>query len=163
MITLYYGLPNRDLRSFQLLINSAVRIVYGMYRFSRERITPKCIELHILPLRARIEYKICLLAYKALKYGQPSYLNNLLKPHEQARDLPLRSERNGRLDEPIISSANYSNRCFSYIAPRLYNSLPVELKDSTSLEIFKKSLKTHLFIKSYDLENLKVNDRYRVL
>ena len=134
-----------------------------MDRFSRERITPKCIHLHILPLKARIEYKICLLAYKALKYGQPSYLNNLLKPHEQSRDLPLRSERNGRLDEPIISSANYSDRCFSYNAPRLYNSLPVELKDSTSLEIFKKNLKTHLFTTSYDLQNLKVNDRYRVL
>ena len=129
---IYSGLPNIDLRTFQLLINNAVRIVWGMDRFSRERITPKCIFLHILPLKARIEYKICLLAYKALKYGQPSYLNNLLNPHEQVRDLPLRGEGNGRLEEPVISRANYSDRCFSYIAPRLYNSLPVKLSNVTS-------------------------------
>ena len=160
---LYSGLPNSDLRTFQLLINNAVRIVCGMERFSRERITPKCISLHILPLKARVEYKICLLAYKALKYGQPSYLQNLLNLHEQARDLPLRSEGNSRLSEPVISRADYSNRCFSYIAPRLYNKLPVELKDSPCLERFKKELKTYLFRKSYDLNNLTVNEQYRVL
>ena len=147
----------------QLLINNAVRIVCGMDRFSRERITPKCISLHILPLKARIEYKICLLAYKALKYGQPSYICNLLKPHEQARELPLRGEGNGRLYEPVISRAAYSNRCFSYIAPRLYNALPAELKDSACLERFKRDLKTYLFRKSYDLTNESVNEGYRVL
>ena len=160
---IYYGLPNRDLRSLQLLINNAARIVCGMDRFSRERITPKCISLHILPLKARIEYKICLLAYKAIKYGQPSYLCTLLKPHEQARELPLRGERDGRLHEPVISRAAYSNRCFSYIAPRMYNNLPVELKTLTCLERFKNDLKTHLFRKSYDLHNKLVNVEYRVL
>ena len=160
---IYYGLPNRDLRSLQLLINNAARIVCGMDRFSRERITPKCISLHILPLKARIEYKICLLAYKAIKYGQPSYLCTLLKPHEQARELPLRGERDGRLHEPVISRAAYSNRCFSYIAPRMYNNLPVELKTLTCLERFKNDLKTHLFRKSYDLHNKLVNEEYRVL
>ena len=46
----------------------------------------------------------------------------------------------------------------------MYNSLPVELKDSTSLEIFKKNLKTHIFRKSYDATyDATVNDAYRVL
>ena len=71
---LYVGLPNNRLRSLQMIVNSSARLITGMPRFSRRRITPVCIELHFLPIKARINYKICLMTYKALKHGQPSYL-----------------------------------------------------------------------------------------
>ena len=32
------------------------------------------MELHWLPVKARIKFKICLLALKALKFGEPRYL-----------------------------------------------------------------------------------------
>ena len=59
---LYFGLPNTKLKQLQLMINDATRLVAGLPRFSRERITPITIELHFLPIKARIHFKICLLA-----------------------------------------------------------------------------------------------------
>ena len=149
--SIFYELPDYDLRSMQLLINSAVRLISGLPRFSREHISPFLIELHILPIKARIEYKICLLTHKALHYGEPRYLAELLQQREL---LPsLRSSSVRILKEPVVSRLTLSKRCFSYCAPRLYNNLPTEIKNANGIDNFKQLLKTFFFRKAYDLEN----------
>ena len=45
----YYGLPSCDLKALQMISNAAARVVAGISNLSRERVTPICIELHILP------------------------------------------------------------------------------------------------------------------
>ena len=156
--SIFYGLPNCDLRILQVLINSAARIVVGLPRFSHERITPVLIDLHILPIKARIKYKICLLVHKALSFGQPRYLTDLLHVREVTRDLRASTVRT--LEEPIISRSLFSNRCFSYCAPRLYNSLPVELRNVNCVETFKKRLKTFIFSEAYDVDNKCITPAY---
>ena len=44
--SIYYDLPNCDLRPLQITINSATRVIMGKARFCRERITPISIDLH---------------------------------------------------------------------------------------------------------------------
>jgi len=39
----------------------------------------------------------------------------------------------------------YSDRSFAVAGPRVWNSLPIELRQSDSLGQFKRRLKTHLF------------------
>ena len=39
----------------------------------------------------------------------------------------------------------YGDRCFAVAGPRVWNSLPTELRQSVSLGQFKRRLKTHLF------------------
>ena len=53
------------------------------------------------------------------------------------------------------------NRTFRYTAPRLYNGLPSSVKDSQSVSVFKKKLKTHLFSKCYDLEMETIETLYK--
>ena len=158
--SLLYGLPDYELRTLQMIINSATRVVVGMPRFSREHITPCCIDLHILPIKARIIYKICLLTHKALIYEQPRYLLDLLHRREGLQS--LRSTTVRALDEPIVSQLASSNRCFSYCAPKLYNSLPAEIQNITSIVTFKKRLKTYIFCQAYDLENKCVRTSFTV-
>ena len=146
--------------SYHRLFNSATRVVVGMPRFSREHITPCCIDLHILPIKARIIYKICLLTHKALIYEQPRYLLDLLHRREGLQS--LRSTTVRALDEPIVSQLASSNRCFSYCAPKLYNSLPAEIQNITSIVTFKKRLKTYIFCQAYDLENKCVRTSFTV-
>ena len=57
----------------------------------------------------------------------------------------LRSEAKGLLDEPR-TTLNFGDHAFSSSVPQLWNALPQHLKDSTSCQAFKKSLKTHLFM-----------------
>ena len=65
-----------------MLIKSAARLFVGFPRFSREGITPNCIDLHVLPIKAGIKYKICLLTHKAIHCREPLYLNEMLELKE---------------------------------------------------------------------------------
>ena len=157
---LYAGLPDCMLRPLQTIINDSARMITGMPRFSREHITPICIDLHFLPIKARITYKICLLVYKALKHGQPAYIRSLLQWREPSRQ--LRGSSEPKLQEPIIARAGYSNRCFEYCAPRSFNALPVNIRSASNVEKFKTELKTYLFRQAYDLENKCLSSSYAV-
>ena len=129
--SVYHKLPNTPLKNFK---------TYKLIKKIplRERITPALIELHWLPMKARIIYKICLLTYKALKFGEPKYLYEYLGPFELETSVTVRhaSDRH-RLYEPRTNHCS-GERSFQYSAARLYNKLPVEIKDSENITQFKK-------------------------
>ena len=54
-----------------------------------------------------------------------------------------------RLFEIGVNSV-VGDKTFRYAAPRLFNGLPLDVKDSQSVSVFKKKLKTHIFDKCYD-------------
>ena len=66
-----------------------------------------------------------------------------------------------RLFEPRTNCCS-GERSFQYSAPRLYNKLPMEIKDSKNITQFKKSLKTYLFGESYDMNQKIINEQYKV-
>ena len=51
---------------------------------------------------------------------------------------------------------------FNIVAPRLYNKLPMEMKDNENITQFKKRLKTYLFGESYDMNQKIINEQYKV-
>ena len=57
----------------------------------------------------------------------------------------LRSTAYGLLVEKIPKRENTGGWPFSVCAPQLWNSPPISLRSTTSLDGFKKGLKTHLF------------------
>ena len=57
----YHRLPNILLKKLQNVQNKAARLMKKIPL--RDRITPIVIELHWLPIKARIEFRICLSAY----------------------------------------------------------------------------------------------------
>ncbi len=76
----------------------------------------------MLPIKFRISYKILLLAYKALNDLAPAYLTNLLSRYNPTHS--LRSQNSGLLVVPRIAKSTKGGRTFSYLAPKLWNSLP---------------------------------------
>ncbi len=87
-----------------------------------DHITPILQSLHWLPIKFCISYKILLLAYKALNDLAPAYLTNLLSRYNPTRS--LRSQNSGLLVVPRIAKSTKGGRTFSYLAPKLWNSLP---------------------------------------
>ena len=160
--SLFIGLPNVTLKKIQSVMNRAARLITQLP--PRVSITPTLIDLHWLPVRARIEYKICLITFKALKFHQPKYICDLLTPLAREHDIVLRSTGDPfHLWEPRAPrERNFANRSFSYVAPRMYNRLPVAIKQLESLDCFKKHLKTHFFNLSYDFTNHTVSEMYKV-
>ena len=158
--SIYIGLPNITLRKIQSILNRAARLIFNLP--PRTPTTSSLIELHWLPVKARIEFKICLITFKALKFDQPSYIRSLLILASNESTLGLRSANDPcHLHEPIaIGERGFADRSFSYVAPRLYNKLPVTLKEINSLITFKNHLKAYFFSRAYDLLSHTVREDY---
>ena len=158
--SLFNGLPNVILKKVQSVLNRAARLIFNLP--PRVPTTSSLIELHCLPLKARIEIKICLLTFKALKFNQPSYIRELLSFSSNESTLGLRSADDPyRLHEPrTIGERGFANRSFSCIAPRLYNKLPITFKLIDSLTTSKSHLKSFLFSHAYDQSGLSVQQDY---
>jgi hypothetical protein len=135
--SLFHNLPDTSLNRLQRVQN--VVVPAGK---RTDNITPTLKNLHWLPIRQRITFKIAALTYKTLHHKQPAYLYNLLHPYLPPRD--LRSAHQNRLLPPIINS-EIGRRSFSYAAPKIWNSLPPALRAASSLNLFLSGLKTHLF------------------
>lgn len=158
--SIYYGLPNYLLKKLQLIMNRAARLIKGRSR--RERITPALIQLHWLPIKARIIYKQCVMVYQALKYGKPNYICDMLVSFRVDTDIALRhSTEVDRLLEPRFHR-EAGRRAFMNSAPRLYNGLPANIKTSENISIFKRRLKTHLFTVSYDLRSETITPEFQL-
>lgn len=144
--SLYYGLDQSSIHRLQLVQNAAARLLTGKKRF--DHITPVLSSLHWLPVAFRIQFKILLFVFKSLNGLAPSYLADLLTIHTPAR--ALRSIDQQLLDCPRSRLRTRGDRAFSVAGPKLWNALPLNIKEVSSIESFKSLLKTHLFDKSFN-------------
>ena len=113
-------------------------------------------------MKARIEYKILLLVNKALRYNEPTYLKTHLNKLRLNTNVTVRHMSDEhRLFEPRTNS-KLGEITFKYSAPRLYNNLPSEMKNIQEEEVYKRKLKTLLFGRSYDTEDLTIQARYKI-
>ena len=144
--SLLYGLPSSVLQKLQYVQNSAARLL--THTGSRQHITPVLQQLHWLPVQQRIHYKVLLITYKALNNLAPPYLTDLLQHHRPSRCL---RSADLNLLKPITKSTHRTlgDRAFAIAAPTLWNSLPIHIRNSDSLNTYKKLLKTHLFQLAY--------------
>ena len=73
---LLYGLPDTQIMKLQRIQNACARLVCNTSKFCH--ITPLLKNLHWLPIRQRIAFKILLIVYKALYDQAPCYISELL-------------------------------------------------------------------------------------
>jgi hypothetical protein len=140
------NLPKNLIAKLQRVLNTAARIVTRSSKHSS--ISAVLKELHWLPIAARIKFKICIMTWKILNNAAPPYLKELIVPYTPSRS--LRSNDSLLLSVPR-SRVAYGDRAFTVAAPKLWNCLPLPLRQITCCSAFKKALKTHLFKDSYEL------------
>ena len=80
-----YGLPDCKIIKLQRAQNVAARLLTSSRKY--DHITPVLQELHWLPVRYRIHFKILLLTYKALNCMTLAYVNDLINVIKKARTL----------------------------------------------------------------------------
>ena len=74
--SLLHEIPAKDLQKLQRVQNCFARVVTKAPRFSRS--IPLLKSLHWLPIKFRIQLKICTFVFRCLNDGQPSYLSSLI-------------------------------------------------------------------------------------
>ena len=105
---------------------------------------PLLNQLHWLPIKDRIKFKIAVITYKVRSCTEPHYLSVLLKELDTVAIRRLRSRGQSLLVQPFVRSSG-ARGGFSYAAPSVWNSLSGQRRACDSVFSFKKLLKTELF------------------
>ena len=122
----------------------AVHLITGTRQ--SDHITPVLRELHWLPVRQRVDFKLALLVFKALHDLTAPYpaddcqliISNASRCRLQSADI----------DTCVVPRTNtrLGDRNFAVTGPHLWNSLPAELRQpDIELEEFRRLLKMFLF------------------
>ena len=139
------GISRTLVQKLQVVQNRAARLITGTKL--RDNITPVLRSLHWLPVRARIEFRLMTYVYKCLHDRAPLYLRDMLHLYTTGR--PLRSSSDESLLHVPRTRKNIGLRAFSATGPRLWNDIPRTVRESDSLAMFKRRLKTHYFVQCY--------------
>jgi hypothetical protein len=97
-----------------------------------------------------VEFKIALLVFKVLHGEAPAYLEDLLRLKDVGT-YRLRSSGQKLLVVPRTTRKTFGDRAFSKAGPVVWNSLPLNIRETSNVSTFKKLLKTFLFTKAFDL------------
>jgi hypothetical protein len=140
-----YGSSAFLLQRLQSIQNAAARLILNIPKF--EHISAAIRDsLHWLPIKKRIDFKLCLLVRNCLVGVAPAYLRELCVPvTTNIYRRSLRSAAHGELLVPRVRT-RYGERAFSVAAPTLWNSLPVSVRRLIDQpDAFKRELKTFMF------------------
>ena len=114
-----------------------LEFVMQIRRGDRQSLTTILRQLHWLPVRKRIKYKLLVFVQRALYDGTPEYLAALLLQHATRRS--LHSAGGLLLEVPKVNLERF--RAFACAGPTLWNKLPMNMRDNGNLVQFKKQLK----------------------
>src|SRR5208282_3406823 len=137
-------------KRLQSILNAAARLI--TFKKRNDHITPVLRdELHWLPVRQRITYKIALMVYRCLHGSAPAYMSlSCIPVASLAGRKGLCSASHGDLYTPPTRTVRFGQRSFRSSGPTIWNSLPVDIHDSSlTLGQFKNRLKAHLFRFAY--------------
>ena len=143
--SLLVGTSTSNLARLQLVQNTLARVVAQKSRFCH--ISPVLSDLHWLPIRHRISFKLATITFKLLQFRQPSYLATLIPRYTPLRT--LRSSSSLTICTPARKTAIAKSKSFSSAASDIWNKLPGHLSSIPALPAFRKGLKHHLFLKAY--------------
>ena len=129
--SLLHEIPAKDLQKLQRVQNCLARVVTKAPRFCRS--IPLLKSLHWLPIKFRIQFKICTFVLLCLNDGKPSYLFSLLFSAVKH----LRSNNTNKLKVPLIRT-KFCARAFSVSGSTLCNLLPAHLRVHSAISEFHR-------------------------
>ena len=101
------------------------------------------LQLHYLPVKYRIKYKILVIVFRALHDRTLTYIASLIMP-----DVPrqaLQSADGVLLVVPRYNLVQHGRHSFSRAGPNLWNALPEDIRSTECKDKFKAHLKTFYF------------------
>ena len=143
----------------------AAKLIFRQPKFSH--VSPLLIELHWLPVKYRIQFKLLILTYKGLHHLAPQYICDMfvVKSNRYSYRSSTAIEDitfvNGDIQDHIQSSQilylnvpkntceTFFKRSLPVAGPVLWNSLPASIRMECELDNCKKLVKTHLFKCAY--------------
>jgi len=132
------GLLVSTLAPLQRVVHAAARVVYDFKPY--DHVTPTLKALHWLPVKHRIEFKLCLLVHLVINGRAPVYMQNLFTTTASVSGRA--SDRSASNNDLVKQSTRLKlgDRAFSAAGPCVWNRLPTELKAITDTCVFRRKL-----------------------
>jgi len=137
--------PKQAVRQLQYMQNAAARVLTRTRKY--DHISPVLRSLHWIPVAQRIDFKTVLLVNKSLHGLAPKYTIDMLEPYKPTQT--LRTSGRGLLQVPR-GRTKQGEAAFKVYAPKIWNSLPEDVRQASTLTMIKSRLKTVLFSCAYD-------------
>ena len=118
-------------------------LILGLSRWSH--ITPALKQLHWLPIKFRIIFKVATIMHNILHNRSPPYLKDLVTfsiSGPKCRQLWSTTTRSAVV---LRTRTQFCHRAFSVCRPDIWNCLPVNIRLIDSHPSFRRALKSHLF------------------
>ena len=117
----------------------AARITYNDKSSSYSELLTKdrSVTIHHRNIRA-----LAIEIYKVIQGISPPLLNEAFVPRQCNYDL----RGNNFLERRRVKSVRYGTESISFLAPKIWETLPNEIKDSDTLQIFKAKIKNWVLV-----------------
>jgi len=118
--------------------HAAARVVYDLKPY--DHVTPTLRALHWLPVKQRIEFKLCLRVHLIINGRAPVYLQNLLTT---TASVSGRASNRSVSNNDLVKQSTRLKLCdhaFSAAGPCVWNKLPTELKAVTDTRVLGANL-----------------------
>jgi hypothetical protein len=120
------GLPACSIAPLQHLQNAAAKLIMGLR--ARDHVTSTLAELHWLPVRFRIMFKVSLIMFLIHSHQCPAYLSNIV-PTLNSEPSRRRLRSSIRFDYSIPrTKTKFGERLFSVAGPTTWNALPKSVR-----------------------------------
>ena len=137
---LFTEIPAYQINKLQRVQNHAARVVLSSSHDQPSAVLLK--QLHWLPVKARIMFKVLVMVFRVINGTAPVYLREMFAP-TQGR-YRLRSQSDIYFHIPRRRT-RMADRSFAVVGPKWWNNLPSDLKNIDSEQNFRSRLKTYLF------------------
>lgn len=138
-VSLFNGVSKTQLRRLQSVLNASARLVFSASRFSP--VSPYLRVLRFLPIQARIEQRLSVLAHNCLVGHAPTYLSEGLCKLSESHTRPnLRSSTSFKVAQPRSRHPTLGGRAFPAAAAKIWNRLPSSVQSAPA---FKKEVKRY--------------------
>jgi hypothetical protein len=135
-ISCHYGVPESSLKRLASVLHAGARLVMKSRRF--DHVSPLLDRLNWLPIQGRIERRIGRLMFLCMSGRGPNYIAGSFREHSSVPALSrLRSSKTRTLVRPATRRA-FGDRSFFVYGPKMWNSLPCEIRDAHSFTSFYK-------------------------
>ena len=123
----------------QKVQNFAAKVAFGGAR-KYDHVTPILQDLQWMDIKSKIAYDICVFTYKVMSSMLPDWLFTFPfvsevqgRPTRQANCLVIKR-----------TNTNLGTRAISVRGPKDWNDIPIDIRNSSSITVFKKNLKKHI-------------------
>ena len=117
---LYYGLPDKTISHLQMLQSMCGKLTLRKSKY--DSTTDALSQLHWLPIKHRINFKIATIKHRCLYGTAPKYLKDLLIPAPNPRSLRSSNDKT-KLIIPFAKCKTFTARSFSIAAPSVWKQL----------------------------------------